>query len=73
MLSVSKYRQTCQQRSAMGNYKGGHCWHVDFVRSVRNYHQIVTGHIKTDLCGPRTTTRRCPYAQVWLYSIADLY
>jgi len=29
---------------------------------------IFTGLIKTGLCGQETITRRCSYAQVWLYS-----
>ena len=40
---------------------------VAYVRSDGNSvsYPIFTGRIKTGLCGQETTTRRCPYAQVW--------
>jgi len=37
MLIVIVYSQTRLQGSATGNNKGGLCWQMAFVRSVRNY------------------------------------
>jgi len=51
----------------MENNKSGLFRQVVFVRSVRNYF-FTTGQIKTGLCSQETTTRRCFYEQVWLYT-----
>jgi len=67
MLIVIVYSQTRLQGSATGNNKGGLCWQMAFVRSVRNYLSEFRGTNQTGLCGLETTTRRCPYVHVWVY------
>ena len=68
-VGTYQYSQKCLQRSATGNYKSGLCWQVAFVQNIRNYFLVFTWRIKTGLCRQETLTRRCPYAQVWLYIV----